>query len=125
MATQIILTVCSVFVPVLVLLFGILLRKHPPEPNGLFGYRTKRSMRNAQTWRFAQAYLAKLWIPTGAVMLAVSAAVTAVFWDKDPNAFGKSVEWISYAQIAIMVLTIPLTEQALKKEFDQNDQNGE
>ena len=119
METRIILTVCLVFVPVLVLLFGILLRKHPPEPNGLFGYRTKRSMRDPQAWAFAQAYLAKLWIPTGAVMLVVSAVIAAVFWKKDPNAFGRAVEWISYAQIVIMLLTIPLTEQALKKEFDQ------
>ena len=119
MATRIILVLCILFVPALVLLFGVLLKKRPPEPNGLFGYRTKRSMRNAQTWSFAQGCLARLWVPIGAVMLVLSGVVTAVFWAKDVNTFGKAVEVTSYAQIAVMLLTIPITEHALKKKFDE------
>ena len=119
MATRIILAVCVIFVPALVLLFGVLLKKRPPEPNGLFGYRTKRAMRNQETWAFAQGCLARLWIPIGAVMLAASAVVTVVFWSRDVNVFGKAVEVTSYAQIALMLLTIPITEHALKKRFDE------
>ena len=118
MASRIIMAVCMVLVPSLVLLFGVLLRKHPPERNALFGYRTRRSMRDQETWSFAQAYIGKLWIPLGAVLLTASAVVTAVFWSKDVNVFGKAVEAASYAQIAVMLLTIPITERALKKKFE-------
>ena len=121
MGTRIVLAVCAIFVPALVLLFGILLRKCPPAVNGLFGYRTKRSMQNAQTWDFAQAYLAKLWIPLGAVTAAASAVVVVLFWKSEIDAFGKAVEVLTYAQIAVMLLTIPLTEHALKKKFDEKN----
>ena len=119
MGTRMVMAVCMVLVPALVLLFGVLLRHRPPERNALFGYRTRRSMRSQETWDFAQRYVGRLWVPLGAVMLVLSAVVTAVFWPKDVDVFGKAVEIATYAQLALVVLTIPLTEHALKKKFDE------
>ena len=120
MATRIIMVVCTLFVPALVLLFGVWLRRRPPEINGLFGYRTKRSMRSRQTWDFAQMYLGKLWIPIGTAMLVLSAVAAVVFWRREIGTFGKVVEALTYAQIAVLLLTIPITEHALKKKFDHH-----
>ncbi len=39
---------------------GLYFEKYPPKKiNWLYGYRTKRSMRNIEVWTFAQAYVAK------------------------------------------------------------------
>ena len=40
---------------------GLLFRKTPKEINYVYGYRTKRSMMNEETWRFANQYFGKAW----------------------------------------------------------------
>ena len=78
-------------------------------------------MRNRETWDFAQGYIGKLWTPLGAVLLAASAVVTVLFRQKEIDTFGKVVEVLCYVQLAVVLLTIPLTEHALKKKFDKKE----
>ena len=40
--------------------------------NGVFGYRTTRSMKNQETWRFAHQYSGKIWHRSGLFLLPVS-----------------------------------------------------
>lgn len=121
MGTRIVMLCCTILIPGLVLLFGAILRKKTPrEINAVFGYRTRRSIQNQETWDFAQRYLAKIWMPAGAVMLAVSAAAAILFFRKDLHTFGVAVEVLTYVQLAAVLLSIPLTEHALKREFDEN-----
>ena len=52
-----VLFACCLLTPVIMLLAGWMMWKHcPREINGLLGYRTARSMKNQDTWRFAHAY---------------------------------------------------------------------
>ena len=49
-------------IPLTMIFFGWLLcRKTPKEINYIYGYRTKRSMMNEETWRFANQYFEKAW----------------------------------------------------------------
>ena len=44
--------------------------KHCPKHiNGMLGYRTTRSMKNMDTWKFAHDYCGKLWWKIGWVMI--------------------------------------------------------
>jgi len=49
-------------IPLTMIFFGwLLFRKTPKENNYVYGYRTKRSMMNEETWRFANQYFGKAW----------------------------------------------------------------
>ena len=45
--------------------------KAPKDINHTFGYRTKRSMMNKDTWSFAHAYIGKLWLICGLVLMPI------------------------------------------------------
>lgn len=49
---------------------GYMMYKHPPkEINGVIGYRTTRSRKNIDTWKFAHDYCGRLWLKAGFVLL--------------------------------------------------------
>lgn len=58
------------------------LRLFPPRKiNGLYGYRTKRSMQSQKKWDFAQKYSAGLGLYLMAALLAVQVLTTIVIPD--------------------------------------------
>lgn len=60
-------------VPLAFLGIGHLFRKSAPKDiNYAFGYRTKRSMMNPDTWKFAHQYIGRLWFILGIVVLPLS-----------------------------------------------------
>ena len=55
-------------IPGTMVLFGYVWKKHPPKTiNGIYGYRTRRSMQNWATWEFAHQYCARLWRKLGCI----------------------------------------------------------
>lgn len=53
--------VIDLLLPVTMIGLGIYFSKHAPkEINPLFGYRTEMSMKNEQTWQFANHYFGKI-----------------------------------------------------------------
>lgn len=60
-------------VGIIFIIAGILTFIFPPKTiNRLYGYRTKTSMKNQQTWDFAQVYVAKKMVVIGLIMLLLS-----------------------------------------------------
>ena len=54
MGFRIFMLIVVLLIPLTMLFFGwLLFRRTPKEINYAFGYRTKRSMRNEETWKFA------------------------------------------------------------------------
>lgn len=47
----------------------------PKEINSAFGYRTKMSMKNQETWEFAHKYFGKLWYICRLVLVPISIVV--------------------------------------------------
>jgi uncharacterized membrane protein len=89
---------------------GLLLwKKTPKKINGLYGYRTNRSMKNAITWKEGNEYAGKLMFITGIASLFFGSAI--IFMLPNPVVI-----------IAVLLLTavssifvIVRTEQHLKK----------
>ncbi len=55
-------------VPFLMIIFGAVFVKFPPEDiNAFYGYRTRNSMRNQGNWDFAQRYWGRCALYTGCV----------------------------------------------------------
>lgn len=53
---------CNLLIPAIFIFAGRMMWKHyPKEINDILGYRTKRSMKNIDTWKFAHEYCGRLW----------------------------------------------------------------
>ena len=62
--------ICDLLIPIVMILAGIIMWKHAPKQiNGLLGYRTTRSMKNMDTWKFAHDHCGRLWWKIGLILL--------------------------------------------------------
>lgn len=112
---------CNIIVPVIIIIAGWFMRKHPPkEINRIIGYRTKRSMQNNDTWKSAHSFCGKLWFIMGWVMLGVSAAVLIPFINGTYLTIGIVVIISVAVQCASLVISVIPTEKALKKNFSDD-----
>lgn len=109
---------CNIIVPVIMIIAGLLMWKCcPKQINGIIGYRTKRSMKNEDTWKFAHNFCGKLWLITGLIVLCASVAVMIAFYNSADNVIGIVVAVSAAVQYAVLVLSFIPTEIALKKNF--------
>ena len=110
---------CSNFtVPVLMIVVGKVLIKNPPKTiNGIYGYRTKRSRVNQNTWDFAQLYCGKLWWKIGWIMLPFSIIGMLPVIGKNDNIVGGAGAVIITIQCIIMFVSIFFVERTLAKKF--------
>lgn len=113
--------ICNSIIPILMLVFGRIMWKHTPkEINDIYGYRTSRSMKNMDTWKFAHECSGKLWWKWGWMMLMVSVLVQLPFMKESDNVVGILSLVICTIQCVVLVLSIVPVENALKKTFDEN-----
>ena len=62
MGFWIFMLIMVLLIPITMIAFGrLFLNSAPHNINSTFGYRTKRSMMNEDTWKFAHSYIGKLW----------------------------------------------------------------
>lgn len=81
--------VCDLLVPFTMLIAGRMMWKHCPKHiNGVVGYRTRRSMKNIETWKFAHDYCGQLWWKIGLWMIIPSVLVHVPFYHNDEDAIG-------------------------------------
>lgn len=105
----------ALLIPFTMFLIGIIWTSSPPTTiNSFYGYRTRMSMLSQETWDFAHKMTSKIWSLGGFIMLILSLISYLFFEDK---AIGLIV--ITFAQVAIMLLTIIPVEIALKQNFDK------
>lgn len=106
--------------PVSMIGFGrLFLKSAPKEINSTFGYRTRRSMMNMETWKFAHAYIGKLWFICGLILLIPSVVGMLLVLGKDSDTAGTVWAILVAVQMIPMVGAIFPTERALKKAFDE------
>lgn len=113
--------IMALLVPLSMIAFGSKFRKMAPKRiNLFFGYRTPKSMKNQDTWKFAHNLCGKLWFFTGIALTPIT-MVAMLF------SFGKSIDYVGFygtiiiaLQIIIMIATIFPVELALKREFDRH-----
>ena len=116
-----------VFMLIMVLLIPITMvvlgrsfsNKAPKDINYTFGYRTKRSMMNMETWKFAHEYIGKLWLICGLTLLSPSVVIMVLVLGKEPNTVGTVGGILTIVQMIPMIGAIVPTENALKKKFDE------
>ena len=120
MGFWIFMLVCDLLIPFTMIYFGRRFRTNPPDQiNGIYGYRTKRSMKNMDTWKFAHDYCGKLWQRTGWIMFAVSVIPLLLFCGKEIQTVSKLGLTLCMLQCVALVLTFIPVESALKRKFDE------
>ncbi|MBF1133282.1 MAG: SdpI family protein, partial [Dialister invisus] len=89
MGFWIFMLIMVLLIPLTMLFFGwLLFRKTPKEINYVYGYRTKRSMMNEETWRFANQYFGKVWYLCGLILAPLSVIAIAIVFGKGPGIVG-------------------------------------
>lgn len=112
------MTICNLIVPLLMVGVGKVMMKNPPKTiNKVFGYRTSRSMKNQETWDFAQVCCGKLWWKTGWIIMPFSIIGMFPAVGKDDDFIGWLGAGISIVECIVLILSILLVESALKKKF--------
>ena len=113
--------IMCIFIPAIMLLFGIIFEKRAPEKiNPLFGYRTRRSMQNKDTWEFAHKCIGKIWKWAGTLLIPLSLIPLLFVMGRDKNTVGTVGTVIVWVQLAVLILSIIPVEAALKKKFDND-----
>ena len=108
-------------IPLTMIFFGwLLFRKTPKEINYVYGYRTKRSMMNKETWRFANQYFGKVWYLCGLILAPLSVIAIAIVFGKGPGIVGTVGGIITMLQMLPLIGAIVPTESELKNNFDEN-----
>lgn len=108
----------NMLIPIIMIISGTMMWKHcPNEINYAIGYRTKRSMKNMDTWKFAHDYCERLWVKIGWIMLIPSILIQLPFYHSNEDTIGNVGLILCYIQISILLLSIFPTEAALKRTF--------
>lgn len=121
MGFWIFMLLADTLLPVVMICFGKLFQKFPPKTiNPVFGYRTKMSMKNRDTWQFAHQYCGKVWRLCGVILLPLSMIPMFFVMGQNEEIVGilGSILWV--VQLIPLTGSVFFTERALKKTFDEN-----
>lgn len=127
MGYKIFMFIMLLLIPAVMVGFGAyFMRRAPKKINYVFGYRTARSMKNEDTWKFAHKLIGKIWLVCGTVLLVGGVVFFFVFTSgKDENAASIASLVILGVQLLVLMCSIIPTEIALKKTFDENGNRKE
>lgn len=113
--------VCGLLTPAVMIAAGYIMRKHCPRTiNALIGYRTRRSMRSMDTWRFAHEHCGRTWWRLGWLLLLLSALAMIPWMHSADDAVATAGVILVGAQCVALILSILPTERALKRAFHED-----
>ncbi|HEK9100524.1 SdpI family protein [Bacillus pfraonensis] len=70
----------SMLIGIIFILTALILQKNPPtDINAVYGYRTKRSMKNKDLWNAGNRYSAEVMKQNGVFMILVGSAIGLLF----------------------------------------------
>lgn len=101
------------FTGLLFIILGCIMLRYPPKDiNYMYGYRTKRSMKNQVNWDFAQKYSSKLMLKYGVFMCLIQLVLFSIFHSL--NSLNKIILSIVFIVFSV-ILFIWSVEQKLKQ----------
>lgn len=113
--------ICNLLIPAIMLIGGYFMYKYPPkEINWVIGYRTTMSMKNKDTWAFAQDYCGRLWVKLGRLLLIATIIAQIPFVHSSDNAIGTMTLVVEVVQLVVLLGSTVFVETILKKTFDAN-----
>lgn len=121
MGYKVFLLVCNLLIPLVMLVFGRIFERHAPgRVNGVYGYRTARSMKNQETWDFAHQCCGRIWQRAGIILGLVSVTVSVFALTLGESGAGFVCIALIALQTMVLIGSIYPVERALKERFDEN-----
>ena len=112
----------NLLIPAAMISCGRRFTENPPRKiNKGFGYRSNRSMKNQDTWDFAQLYCGKVWWKWGRALIplaVVGQALTLLCPTVDSMCLWSLVP--TTAETVVLMVSIIPVERALKRNFDKD-----
>lgn len=114
--------VCNLIIPAVMAGFGRRFGNNPPKDiNGIYGYRTSMSMKNQDTWDFAQRYMGETWQKAGWAMFPLAVVGQALtFWAPTVESMCLWSMAPTALEVVALAATIFPVERALRQTFDEN-----
>lgn len=104
--------------PIIISIIGILYTRKPAQQiNWLHGYRTERSMKNQETWEFAQHYFGKVCRYCGIGFTLITFLLLFSAWGQPQDVVTTLGNILAAADCFIMLGLFFPTERALKKKY--------
>ena len=98
---------CTLLIPIIMIIAGNSMRLGKFKTiNSIVGYRTRRSMKNQQTW--------------GSTMLVLTVIAMLLFMGEDTDHIGVVGSVITVLQMIPLFLSIVIVEKKLREKFDEN-----
>ena len=120
MGIWIMIGIIYILIPTLMTGAGWMIWKYPPKNiNAIYGYRTRMSSLNQNTWQFSQEYAGRLWVRWGIRMMPVSILLLMFFAASGETAASTAGSVLCMVQVVIMLSSIAVVERALNKVFDK------
>ena len=120
MVTWFFMLILVLLMPLFMIGSGWMFMTNPPKDiNTSFGYRTKRSMRNQDTWFFAHKHFGKTWFVCGIVLIPASLVLMFLVMGREADVIRTTGFIILGLQLFLMLGAILPTETALKNNFDE------
>lgn len=111
--------IMTLLIPLLMLATGLVFSRWTPKSiNYLFGYRTRRSMINQETWNFANRTMGRIWITWSLLLLIPSILVLFFLKTRVEQNLETWIVVLTLVQLAVLILSIIPVERALKAKFD-------
>jgi uncharacterized membrane protein len=111
----------NLLLPVMMLVFGYVMTKHPPKKiNSLYGYRTKRSMKNMDTWVFAHQVMGKYWIKYSVIGYLLTMIFMFVIYQETEDQMAIHSLFLTAILLILMIIPIIMTERQLNENFDEH-----
>jgi hypothetical protein len=121
MGFWIFMLITELLMPAIMIVFGRVFMKNPPKSiNMVYGYRTKLSMRNQDTWDFAHRYFGKIWYISGLVLLPISVIPMVLVMGKGDGPVGLVGGALTFVQLIVLIGAMIPPEIALSKQFDSD-----
>lgn len=114
---------CNIIYPFIMIICGGLLWKHyPKKPNSIIGYRTSRSMKNDETWAFAQVDCGKRMFKVGIILLLPFVLCQLPFINVDKKILTALELVFLVVGLTVIIVTAFITEKRLKQSFTDEGQ---
>lgn len=112
---------CDLLIPIIMIIAGNSMRLGKFKTiNSIVGYRTRRSMKNQQTWDYAHRECGLLWRRWGSTMLVLTVIAMLLFMGEDTDHIGVVGSVITVLQMIPLFLSIVIVEKKLREKFDEN-----
>ncbi len=115
-----ILLASNLLLPVMMLIFGLVLSKRPPKKiNSFYGYRTRRSMKNMDTWLFGNQTMGQYWIRYSILGYFLTMIFMMVIMNEGDDQMAMHSLILTTILLVWMIIPIFITEKKLKLTFDE------